>query len=61
VTFDGLETAATLDGVRLAGEGLPIRLEGIGSSELLLFERQGTSRGIGAPGREERRPLPSLR
>jgi alpha-galactosidase len=44
VTFDGSDTAATLDGVRLSGEGLPIRLENVGLSELLLFERQGLNR-----------------
>lgn len=38
VTFDNMDETATIDGVRLMQEGLPIRLESIMSSELLLFE-----------------------
>jgi hypothetical protein len=38
VTFDSLDTTVTIDGLRLLQEGLPIRLENAGLSELLLFE-----------------------
>jgi alpha-galactosidase len=40
VTFDSLGSAATVGGLRLIEEGLPIRLESVLSSELLLFEAQ---------------------
>jgi len=38
VTYDSTGTTATVDGLRLVQEGLPIRLESALSSELLLFE-----------------------
>jgi alpha-galactosidase len=38
VTYDSTGTKATVDGLRLVQEGLPIRLESALSSELLLFE-----------------------
>lgn len=40
VTFDSTGETARVDGVRLMQEGLPIRLEAIMSSELLLFEAE---------------------
>ena len=38
VTFDSLGSTAKMEGSRLTVDGLPIRLEDAGSSELLLFE-----------------------
>jgi alpha-galactosidase len=38
VTFDSMRSTATVDGISIVREGLPIRLEGIEASELLLFE-----------------------
>jgi len=38
VTFDSMNAAVTVDGLRLLHDGLPIRVEGVGMSELLLFE-----------------------
>jgi alpha-galactosidase len=38
VTFDSIGATATVDGLRLTQDGLKIRLESIGSSELLLFK-----------------------
>lgn len=38
VTFDSMNTAVTVDGLRLLQDGLTIRLENVGMSELLLFE-----------------------
>jgi putative component of membrane protein insertase Oxa1/YidC/SpoIIIJ protein YidD len=38
VTFDSMSTTATIDGLRLLQEGVPIRRESLASSELLLFE-----------------------
>ncbi len=38
VTFDALNTTVAVDGLRLLQDGLPIRLENVGMSELLLFE-----------------------
>jgi alpha-galactosidase len=38
VTFDSLDSAATIEGLRLLREGVPVRLENAGMSELLLFE-----------------------
>ncbi|MDP6060300.1 MAG: GH36 C-terminal domain-containing protein, partial [Pirellulaceae bacterium] len=40
VTFDSTGEQATIDGLRLAQEGLDIRLEAAMSSELLLFDAQ---------------------
>jgi hypothetical protein len=40
VTFDSMGTTATVDGLSLMRDGLPIRLESNLSSELLLFEVQ---------------------
>jgi len=40
VTFDSIGTTVTVDGLRLTQEGLKIRLESVGSSELLLLEAQ---------------------
>jgi hypothetical protein len=40
VTFDSLRSEIRLDGTKLVGDGLSIRLEDIGSSELLLFEAE---------------------
>ncbi len=40
VTFDRLATTATVEGLSLLRDGLPVRLENMGSSELLLFEAQ---------------------
>lgn len=40
VTFDSKGTAANMDGLRLMGQGLPVRLESTLSSELILFESQ---------------------
>ncbi|MBI4585310.1 MAG: alpha-galactosidase [Planctomycetes bacterium] len=40
VTFDSLSTTAAIEGWRLFQAGLPIHLESVGSSELLLFEAQ---------------------
>jgi len=38
VTFDSIPTTATVDGLTLIRDGLPIRLEAVATSELLLFE-----------------------
>ena len=38
LTFDSLATSIRIDGLRLQQEGLAIRLENVGMSELLLFE-----------------------
>ena len=38
VTFDRVDSKAVIEGWRLTLDGLPIRLEDVGSSELLLFE-----------------------
>ncbi|MGC8863313.1 MAG: hypothetical protein ACP5R5_11130, partial [Armatimonadota bacterium] len=38
VTFDSLDATPELDGLQLMRDGLPIRLESVLSSELLLFE-----------------------
>jgi hypothetical protein len=38
VTFDSLATSVQIDGLRLQQDGLVIRLENVGMSELLLFE-----------------------
>lgn len=38
VTFDSLGSTATISGLQLMNEGLPIRLESVLDSELLLFE-----------------------
>jgi len=38
VTFDSMDTVVTIEGLRLLQEGLHIRLENVGLSELLLFE-----------------------
>ena len=40
VTFDNRGTTASIDGLRLIQEGIPVRLESNLSSELLLFESQ---------------------
>lgn len=40
VKFDSTDEIATVDGWQLVRDGLPIRLESILSSELLLFEAQ---------------------
>jgi alpha-galactosidase len=40
VTFDSTGSTAIVDGLRLLGGGIPIRLESTLSSELLLFEAQ---------------------
>jgi alpha-galactosidase len=40
VTFDSIGTTVTVDGLRLTQDGLKIRLESVGSSELLLIEAQ---------------------
>ena len=40
VTFDSSGTAATVDGLRLIQEGIPVRLENVMSSELLLFQAE---------------------
>lgn len=39
VTFDSLDTIARVDGLGLVRDGVPVRLENTGMSELLLFER----------------------
>jgi len=38
VTFDSLNATVSIDGLRLTTEGLPIRLETVLASELLLLE-----------------------
>jgi hypothetical protein len=38
LTFDSLGTSMTVDGLRLIQQGVPLRLENVGMSELLLFE-----------------------
>jgi alpha-galactosidase len=38
VTFDSLGSTALVDGLRLLQDGVPLRLENVGMSELLLFE-----------------------
>ena len=38
VTFDSLESTVTADGLSLIRDGVPVRLENVGMSELLLFE-----------------------
>jgi hypothetical protein len=38
VTFDSLDSKTTVSGLELIRQGIPIRLETLGSSELLLFE-----------------------
>jgi len=38
VTYDSIGTTATVDGLRLLQEGIPVRLENAGMSELLLFQ-----------------------
>jgi len=38
VTFDSLDSSVVMDGLRLTQEGLTLRLENVGMSELLLFE-----------------------
>jgi len=40
VTFDSTGGTATVDGLRLIQEGIPVRLETIMSSELLLFQEE---------------------
>jgi hypothetical protein len=40
VRFDSLDSVARVEGLRLLRDGLPIRLESTGSSELLLFDSQ---------------------
>ena len=40
VTFDSTSESATVDGLRLVQSSVPIRLESIAASELLLFEEQ---------------------
>jgi len=40
VTFDSLDTTVTIDGLHLLQDGLQIRLENVGMSELLLFEAE---------------------
>lgn len=40
VTFDSTGTTATVDGLRLIRDGLPIRLQSVLSSDLLLFEAE---------------------
>ena len=37
VTFDSLASSAAVTGLSLIREGVPVRLENVGSSELLLF------------------------
>ena len=38
VTFDGTGEKATINGMSLVRDGLPIRLETLAASELILFE-----------------------
>jgi hypothetical protein len=40
VTLDALDTVLSVDGLRLIQDGLPVRLENVGLSELLLFEAE---------------------
>lgn len=41
ITFDSLDSSAVIPGYELMRDGIPVRLENLGSSELLLFEEAG--------------------